>query len=206
MTITNGYCTLQELRQRLQFASTDTTDDSMLETIVTGVSRLIDNYTGRRFHSTAADETRYYTAEFADLFLCPDDIISITTLATDSDGDRTYEHTWTATTHYELEPANAALDGAPYTRIAAAPRSFYLFPAGMARGVKIVGKFGYAAVIPTAVREACLLQCERLYKRKDAIFGVLGSAEMGQMMVIPKLDPDVQLLLSGYQRVRVGGV
>lgn len=203
MTITNGYTTLTKLRAKLQFTSTDTADDSMLEAVVTAVSRLIDNYTGRRFFSTTADETRYYTAEFADLLLCPDDIISITTLATDADGDRTYESTWTAS-DYDLEPYNAALDGAPYTRIAVMPSGGHGFPAGVAKGIKIVGKFGYAATTPSPVEEACLLQCERVYKRKDAVFGVIGSAEMGQTMVIPKLDPDVQLMLSGYQRVRVG--
>jgi hypothetical protein len=42
----------------------------------------------------------------------------------------------------------------------------------------------------------------RLYKRKDAPFGVVGStsAEMGQLMVIPKLDPDVKFLLDAYKK------
>ena len=206
MTITAGLVTLAEIRARLQFATDDTADDSILEAVVMGVSRLIENYCGRKFYADTADATRYYTAEFADLLFLDDDLISVTTLKTDTDGDRTYETTWTASTHYELEPANASVDGQPYTRIATAPNSAYLFPVGMARGVQVVGKFGYATTVPTAVKEACLLQCERIYKRKDAPFGVLGSAEMGQMMVLPKLDPDVALLLSGYQRVRVGGV
>ena len=206
MSITAGLCTLAEIRARLQFADTDTDDDPMLESIVTAVSRVIENYCGRKFYADTADATRYYTAEDANLLFLDDDLISVTTLKTDTDGDRTYETTWTATTHYELEPANASVDGAPYTRIATSPRGAYQFPVGMARGVQVVGKFGYATTVPYPVREACLLQCERLYKRKDAVFGVLGSAEMGQMVVIPKLDPDIQLLLMGYQRVRVGGV
>lgn len=204
MTITAGLCTLSEIRARLQFQADDAADDTMLESIVQGVSRLIDNYCGRKFYADTVDATRYYTAEFATVLFLDDDLISVTTLKTDADGDRTYETTW-ATTDYDLEPLNAALDGAPYTRISVPPSGNYTFPT-IAKGVQLVGKFGYAATVPSPVKEACLLQCERIYKRKDAVFGVIGSAEMGQMMVLPKLDPDVQLLLSGYQRVRVGGV
>ena len=204
MTITNGYCTLAELRARLGYVSTDTADDAMLEAVVMGVSRLIDRYTGRRFYTTSADETRYYTAEDSYTLFLPDDLVSVTTLSTDEDGDRTYEYTW-AVTDYDLEPANAALDGQPYTRIEVTPEGAYLWPVGIRRGVKIVGKFGLAAA-PADVKEACLLQSERVFKRKDAPFGVVGSAEMGQALVIPKLDPDVALLLAGHRRMGIGGV
>lgn len=204
MAITNGYCTLAELRQRLSFPSTDTADDGVLEAIVMAVSRWIDRYTGRRFYTTAVDETRYQTAEFATVLFSADDIISLTTLATDGDGDRVYETTW-AVTDYDLEPYNAALDGQPYTRIETAPAGRYGFPT-VRRGVKLVGKFGYAAAPPEPVRDGCLLQCERIYKRKDAPFGVIGSAEMGQAVVIPKLDPDVALMLGPYMRLAVGAI
>jgi hypothetical protein len=201
MTITNGYATLAEIRARLQFVAADTADDTILEAVVMGVSRWIDAYTGRRFY--AASETRYYTAEFSDK-LYVDDLLTVTSLGTDDDGDRTYETTWAAT-DYDLEPYNASTDGRPYTSIAVAPAGRYTFPSTR-KGVKLVGSFGYASSTPAAVKEACLLQCERLYKRKDAPFGVIGSAEMGQMMVVPKLDPDVQLLLWPFQRVGIGAV
>ncbi len=201
MTVTNGYCTLAELRARLQFQTADTADDAILESVIMGVSRWIDNYTGRRFY--AASDTRYYTAEFADE-IAVDDLLSVTSLSTDDDGDRTYETTWAAT-DYDLEPSNAATDSQPYTRICTSPQGRYAFPTGR-KGVKLVGSFGYASSTPAAIKEACLLQCERLYKRKDAPFGVIGSAEMGQMMVIAKLDPDVQLLLSGFRRMAVGSI
>ncbi len=207
MTITNGYTTLAKLRARLGFASTDTADDTILEAIVMAVSRWIDRETGRRFHSTTNDETRYYTAEFDDVLFCPDDIISVTSLYTDDDGDRTYENTWTAT-DYDLEPCNASLDSEPYTRIRITPDGDYTFPSGIAKGVKVTGKFGFCATgsQPGLIEEACLLQSARVYKRKDAPFGVLGSAEMGQQMVIPKLDPDVAMMLSGFRRLGMGAL
>lgn len=201
MTITNGYATLAQLRARLGFATADTADDTILEAIVAAVSRWIDLHCGRRFWVNSVAEARYYTATDSDLLLCPDDVVTVTALACDEDGDRVYERTWAAT-DYDLEPYNATLDGQPYTRIAVTPNGQYAFPT-MAKAVKVTGTFGWSAV-PDAIREACLLQAERIYKRKDAPFGVLGSAEMGQTLVIPKLDPDVALLLWPYTRQSVG--
>ena len=204
MTITAGLVTLSEIRARLGFPTDHTEDDTVLESVVMAVSRLVEGYCGRKFYADTADATRYYTAEFADVLFLEDDLISVTTLKTDGDGDRTYETTW-ATTDYDLEPLNATVDGQPYTRISTTPAGRYTFPS-IAKSVQIVGKFGYAAAVPYPVKEACLLQCERLFKRKDAIFGVAGATEMGQMIPIAKLDPDVEFLLRPYLRVRVGGV
>lgn len=199
MTITAGYCTLAQLKARLDIY--DFQDDTILEAVVQGVSRSIDAMTGRRFYSTTADETRYYTAEFGDV-LYTDDLLSITTLQTDDDGDRTYENTWAAT-DYDLLPDNAVLDGKPYTRIELAPYGDYAFPEGVRKGVKITGRFGYNATDshPDVVREACLIQAARIFKRKDAPFGVTGSPEMGQMQPIAKIDPDVELMLLGVKRL-----
>lgn len=181
---------------------TDVGEDAILEAVVEATSRLIDGYCGRFFWLDSADATRYYTAGWPDL-LITDDIVSITTLSTDSDGDGTYEDTWT-TADWEFEPYNAALEGYPYTCLRTKPNGDYDFPS-MRKGVKIEGKFGWPAV-PKPVKEACLLQAERLAKRKDAPFGVVGSTDMGQMQVIPKLDPDVKLLLEPYRRLWVGAV
>jgi hypothetical protein len=170
-----------------------------LDSVITAVSRLIDQYCGRRFYTTSSDETRYYTAVDAGLFLCPDDIVSLTMLATDGDGDRVYEDTWAAT-DYDLEPFNASLDSQPYVRIRVTPDGLYSFPT-IRKSIKLVGKFGYASTTPAMIKEACLLQCERLFKRKDAPFGVLGAGGMGQAMVLSsKLDPDVELMLWPFVR------
>jgi hypothetical protein len=64
----------------------------------------------------------------------------------------------------------------------------------------VAGSWGFSATTPPAIKEACLLQSSRLYLRKDAPFGVTGSAEMGHMTVIPKIDPDVKLLLDPFKK------
>ncbi len=199
MTPTNGYATLAELKLRLWPTGTlDATYDSALDQLITAASRRIDE-TCSPFRFYAASETRTFKAEFADLLFIPTGLLSVTTLRTDEDGDRVYERTW-ATTDYDLEPENAALDGKPYTRLATTPNGLYQFPVGVPKGVQLAGSFGYATTAPALIAEACLLQSMRWWKRKDAIFGVVGSAEMGQLVVIPKLDPDVELMLRPFMR------
>lgn len=203
MTISNGYCTLAELKGRLGISLADTGDDGALESVVNAVSRWIDRHCGRRFYSTAVDETRYYTAIDSDWLPLPDDLLSVTSLSTDSDGDRTYETTW-ASTDYDLEPANASLDGLPYEAIRVAPLGRYTFPTGQ-KGVKIVGRFGFSTATPPAITEACILACMKLWARRDAPLGIAGNGEVGQI-VIPGRDRDVYGLLAPYVKMRIGAI
>lgn len=204
MSIANGYCTLTEFKARYFPAGlSDTTDDAVIEGVIEAVSRLIDGYCNRRFFANTGDETRYYTAEFSDILFC-DDVAALTSVATDEDGDRTYETAW-ANTDYDLMPHNAALEGKSYAWLEITPNGEHRFPIGIRKGVKLVGKFGLVNVSASnatldAINEACLLQAIRLFKRKDAPFGVVGSSEMGQMLTIAKLDPDVKLLLEPFRK------
>jgi hypothetical protein len=197
--ITNGYLTLAEAKERLAIETNH--DDAIISAVILGVSRAIDGYCSRRFYTTSADETRYYTAHESTVLYPDDTIVSITSLSTDDDGDGTWETTWT-TADYMLYPYNAALAGKPYIAIELTPEGDYAFPRNVKKGVKIVGKFGYSTC-PNDVKEAAYLQVGRLLKRKDAVFGVMGNADMGQLQVIPKLDPDVQLLLAPYVRLEM---
>src|SRR5262245_41902039 len=60
--------------------------------------------------------------------------------------------------------------------------------------------------VPGEVKLATQLQGERWFKRRDAPFGVVGSAEFGNFSrILPQLDPDVQMMLGGYgERTRYG--
>ena len=197
----NEYGTITLLKARLGI--TDATDDAILTAVLEAVSREVDNFCGRHFYGVA--QTRYYTPENS-LALVTDDLTAITTLKTDEDGDRVYERTW-ATTDYDKWPYNALLESSPrpFTELRVTPRGLYSFPVGMPKSVELNATFGYvtgaSTTAPPVVLEATLLQSERMFKRKDAIFGVVGSAELGQLLVIPKLDSDVMLLLYPLKRV-----
>jgi hypothetical protein len=187
------YAGTNELKAYLSI--TTTTDDALLETALEAAAEVINGYTGRRFDKTAS-ETRYYVADDSG-FIYVDDLVSVTTLKTDDNGDGTFETTWT-TSDYFLYPYNAAIYGNPYTQIRRHPQGDYYFPR-FGRYVQIVGTFGYGRV-PAAVRQACIIIAAKLFKRREAIFGVAGSAEMGQILVeLPRVDPDVIKLLAPFR-------
>lgn len=202
---TGDYCTLAELKRELwpdDIVPADT-NDTKLASVITAVSREIDYYTGTNFYDPGSDGTRYYTAENAN-FCWIDPATSVTSVATDDNLDRTYGTTWTVNTHYELWPYNTgAYRGLPYVRIKRVPLGDYQFPS-TERGVKVVARFCYnASASATAtladIKQTCLLKCVRMFKRKDAPFGVLGPTEVGQVSVIPGFDPDELRILNNYK-------
>lgn len=200
MAITNGYATLSVVKANID-GLTSSTYDSAIELAVEAVSRSIDKHLGRRFY--AASETRYFSP-WDHHYLETDDLLSVTSLKTDKDGDQSYADTWGAG-DYNLMPLNAALDGGPYTAIQTRSDGDYRFPIAQA-GVQIIGSFGYAATAPEPIQSATILQTERLFRRKDAPFGIAGSPEIGAATVNVTLDPETEFLLRGYVRQLVGVV
>lgn len=198
MSITNGYATLAELRDEMDITTGDATDDTRIELAIEAASRWIDEHTHWRFHTTAADEVRYYTATRATRLDVPDGIVSLTALACDQDGDRTYEETW-ASTDYDLTPVNASLDSEPYTAIETSPLSRYGFPRWR-KGVRLTGKFGYAATAPAAIKRACILKAQQLFMRKDMPFGVMQASSVGAITMDVPQDHDIMDLIRRYRR------
>jgi hypothetical protein len=191
----NLYSTVATLKTRLGIS--DTTDDTTLGLVLEGVCRAIDGHCGQSFYKDASATTRYFTAiDSATVFVDP--LVSVSTLATDGGLDRTYSTTW-ASTDYDLMPANAAARNRPYTWIQTSPDNSYNF-VGREQGVKVTGVFGWPAV-PAAVSEAALLWAERIYKRKDAPFGIASFVEAGEMRLLKEIDPDVQTLLLPFRRL-----
>lgn len=199
MAITNGYCTLADVKSALRI--TDAVDDSLIELSIEAASREIDGYCQRAFYSTSG--TRVFNS--TDSFVTEtDDIISVTTLKTSDDGVN-YDTTWT-TSDFQLEPLNGVVAGLtqPYTRIRAV--GDYLFPIWSVTGtysnfagVQIVGVFGWASV-PTAVKQATILLAMRQFKRYDSPLGVAGFGDIGVMRV-GRVDPDVEALLMPFKKL-----
>jgi hypothetical protein len=204
MAITNGYASLSEVKAAARIPAGDTLDDALFETAIESASRDIDAYTERVFYSTSA--TRVYIPQ--DIYLVEtDDIISVTSIKTDTNGNGTFDTTWT-TSDYQLEPLNGIVGGitTPFTRV----RSIggYLWPVYEPRNVnanqasvQIVGTFGFSSV-PTAIKQATILAALRAYKRYESPTGVLGFSDIGVVRV-GRLDPDVQRLIEPYRKVRM---
>lgn len=197
MAITNGYCTLAELKARLDID--DYPDDSIIELVIESVSRGIDEYKKCRFF--ASTETRTYTATSWD-FLPVDWLLSVTTLKTDDDADGTYETTWSST-DYILQPQNAAtgqFNSTAYQWIEPSLLSnatTRTFPTGVQKGVQIVGSFGFnsgaSTAAPVAIRQACLLMAARVFKRKDMPFGVSAGGAIGTQLVAQSAQDDGEI-------------
>jgi hypothetical protein len=196
MAITNGYATLAELKAVMRIPSADTVDDSLLETSIEAASRQLDGFCERVFYTNSG--TRVYMPN--DSFVCEtDDIVSITTLKTASDGT-SFDTTW-STADYQLEPLNGRAGGivTPFTQIRAVDD--LLFPTfGGEATVQIVGTFGWSAV-PIAIKQAVLMLAQRQFKRYDSPLGVAGVGDLG-VISVSRIDPDVQALVSPFRKVR----
>lgn len=198
MAITNGYCSLQEIKAALRI--TDSIDDSLLETAVESASRLVDGFAGRNFYSNGS-ATRYFTPE--DSIVCEiDDLISLTSLEVSADLDGVFDQVWAAT-DYQLEPLNGRADGLtgwPATRIRAVGDFVFGTNIGEA-SVKVIGTWGWSAA-PVAIKQATIIQGSRIFKRLDSPLGVLSAPDLGYIRVGTRLDPDVQQLVEPYRLAR----
>jgi hypothetical protein len=197
VSIDHGYCTVQDLKNRKgSGVSGGTIPDATYESVITAVSREIDQMTGRHFY--AVDETRVFTARCSDEVLV-DDLLSVSELRTDANRDRTYSDLWSPS-DFDLSPANASSDARPYWKLEVTPNGSFCFPACLKRGVKVTGSWGYSATTPAVVREACIIACLRLLRRPDSPFGVSGSDTVGGVVRMAVNDPDVKRMLSPVSR------
>lgn len=197
MSISNGYCSLAELKARLTIDTGDTQDDAILEACVEGASRQIDGFTSTRFY-TAGSETRYYTALDPERVVI-DDATSVTAVAQDLALNRSYSDTFDMA-QIDLLPNNYSGLGKPIQQLALVPLATKSFMIDR-RAIKVTGVFGYATSTPPAVKQACLLLSAALFRRKDAPFGIAGGGEVGQAIQLAAMDPQARLLLAPFRRI-----
>jgi hypothetical protein len=197
MAITDGYTTLLEVKAILRI--TDEVEDNLLETCIEAASRQIDTHCERVFSATT--ETRVFAPD-SNYLVSIDDLSALTELKTSSGADGTFDITWSAN-DIQLEPLNGKAGSiyTPYTRIRSV--GDYLFPTlGEEATVKVTGTFGYGAVIPTDVKQACNLLAIRQFKRYDSPLGVAGFGDIGVVRV-SRVDPDIEALLGPYRKMRM---
>lgn len=133
----HSYLGLESLKASITIG--DAADDARLRAVLEAASQQVDDECGRTFRVYLG--TAYPTLDGGRLVLDAD-LLAVTSLKTDADGDRVYETTW-APTDYDLLPTDAPGRRAPYWEIATAPGGRYGFPWNARRGVELVGKLGY---------------------------------------------------------------
>ncbi len=190
-----AYAALATLK--LDVGISDANDDALLQLALDAATTWIDQYTGRSFVGETGATKYYYPTASRYLDLTPD-IRTVTSINTDINGDGTFTDSFAAT-DYLLAPLNPEPDAGIYSRIEITPLSAKSFTPN--RRIKVVGDWGYtvSGAAPPSIQKACLIQASRLFKRKEAPFGILQTTDLGQFTRISALDPDVKALLDPYR-------
>lgn len=200
MAVTNGYCTLADVKAALRI--TDTVDDLLIENSINSACRMIDQYCNRNFYSGSAGEVRLYKAN--DGFTVNiDDAQVITLVETAATDPLVFDTVWDAS-DWQALPANRWANGAYYPITGITATDNYLFPvwADMAL-VRVTGTFGWPTV-PEPIKFASIIQASRLFKRLESPLGVAGISDIGIMRVGANIDGDVAQLCNPYRLLRTG--
>lgn len=184
--------------------------DADITTAIAAACRGIDKLCRRRGTTTRlgfqadADtaQVRYYSP-VSRKRLAIDDLVTLTTLATDPSGGGTFSDVWTVNTDFVLDPLNAAAEGRPYEKLLVHPNGGYLFPTVYPRGVKVTGKFGWPAVPDEIVEASTILAAKLLKRAREVPFGVVAINLDGAAVRLAKSDPDVMFLISDFRRKAV---
>lgn len=201
------YVDVDDFKKTLALEGTTFADED-IELAIQAASAAIDGYKGMRFYPT--EETRYYTARPYDTYIAIDDLIGLgtedtpgTTITVDTNGDGSYDTTWTVGTDFDLDPANAVIGGHPYRRLVLRSLANRSFPT-YGRSIKVTGVFGWSEP-PAQVRQAAVILTNRLLKRaRETPFGILAlGQDIGATARLGRLDPDVAFLLDSIPGGRV---
>lgn len=195
------YASLDELQAQLDSTGVgvwSAADLGSLDLALRAASRWIDERLDTRFY--AVEESRLYSARWPDL-LYIDDLAALTSLKTDEDGDGLFETEWDSAQDLILEPVNAGARNRPYRQIRRRVNGSRSFPTHLENSVQVTGHFGYSLTPPDPIRRACLLLAQRLWMRKEAIFGIAGTPGLGVTIVQSQIqqDADVVELLRGIE-------
>jgi len=216
-----SYATSAELRPQINKLST--ADDGVLTMLLSAAETTINGFCNRPdgFVALTTAAARVYAGS-GKPYLFIDENVSITLVEVkDSPTDTTYT-SWATTDWipFRGDPEDPNFNGLPYTAIMADPTGDYsIFYSGsfVTRGgfrpstdinrgvptVRITAKWGYSVAVPADIKQACLMQSARWYKRMEgAMSDALASAEMGTLLYRQVLDPDIKMILVNGRYVK----
>lgn len=222
MAIDSAYATAAEYRAGISPQKSDASHDEEIENDLLAITRYINTELGRSetgFNKDAAAVTRTYMGKYAGFvdpdsenpwkyargnrLLCIDELVSVTSVQTDEDGDGTVDTSWTLNTDYQLYPLNAALGPEPRPYIALYIPDWTTqqmrWPPG--RLIAVNGIWGWPAV-PPAIKRACIqltailrLESPRATSQVNDVGAVLSTSGVAQSII--------QRLMQNYAKVSV---
>lgn len=192
MTANNAYCSLTEVKNWIAITSTSTTDDSVIEDMMEGASRLIDKQTGgRTFY--ARTETHYYSVPRVGqtLWIDDDDLLTLTSLKNGDDSAISSDD-------YHLLPKNKS----PKYAIKLTTAESWVSQSEDYE-IEAVGTWGYSSSTPDDIKQACIDIVVNAYHRR---FGQGQSGQTviagGGIMITPEDVPSSAMaIIRGYRRL-----
>jgi hypothetical protein len=202
------YVTVEEVKADVPdsplFDINDSTYDEVLGNMITAASRLIDKAVGgwaNYFYPTTDSQTRYFDGSGSEVQYI-DPAVSITSVAVSGSGRAVTDYTaWTADSDYFVAPYNHTAIGYPITNLVVDNDSGSKGTWGKTKkGVKVTGIFGWSLTPPADVEQACKIQAVRWFMRaKQGYQDAAANPNLGEMVYMQELDPDVKMLLRPYQ-------
>lgn len=203
MALVTRYAEAADLQALLDTAGSWTAAETAThEAMLEAVARDIDRICGRFFGTTAAATVKVFDGCDGQRLVVPD-LVSVSALKTDEDGDQTYERTW-ASADYELWPYGAADEhpAAPYLEIRvsyATGSADYTFPIGQ-KTIEVTGVWGWPAV-PQTIKQVCILEAARMVEQSRSPSGIVANAALGTASIVPALHPTSMRMLRPYIRM-----
>lgn len=196
---TGDLVTLAQARSYLGNTDPEETDiNAELSLLISRVSRLVNRYASREFHSVAGSPTRTFAYEGGGiLFLQDRTLRSVTSIEIDTDEDT--PTTLVANEDYRLMPVGGDIDGV-YTKIQMLVNDPVL-PKKW-REVQITGSWGYASV-PADVVEAVL--CTIAHWEHSLQHNGVDFGESAGPRNVSFLPTKAKQLLAPYRLISFGG-
>lgn len=209
------YCTIAQVKNALPTTSWQSNYDALLSELIDRATWEIDMHVKRwsQYFAADTDTIRYFDGHGGRELLIDEMAALPTTVAVCQDG--VFDNaagsggTYVAytTRDYYMWPYNALANKEPFRKIIldvqnGSQASWY----GYTKGVKITGKFGYctSANRPSPITQATLVQVVRWFKRGQQAFQDAGAIiELGQLMYVQKLDPDIAVVIDNFMEVTV---
>lgn len=202
MTITNGYCTLEEAKAEAAVESIDATDDTVLERCIEDASRAVDVYTGRQFFAASAARYVDTPTDGDRMIWLGDDWLTITSI-TNGDGSTI------AASTVDLWPVNAVSHCAMRLKNSANTSWSGTSGGDYLGAIQIGGSTGYvnrtatdprSAVIVSNTKRACIVTALALYRKRMGIGVEAVTVTAAGVVLTPQgLPRDAVQLIEGYR-------
>jgi hypothetical protein len=200
MAITNGYCTLQQIKSATRI--TDAIDDSLLEMAVESASRMIDAECDRNFYSSGT-ATRDYVPNDA-YVVDTDDLTEIVSVKIDDEGDQLFRITL-AESDYQPEPLNQRVSGNTFPIYRLRMIGDYLFPIwGKQATVRIEGVFGFTPLTSSDYPGVRHCRPVKHLQKDSTVFWGSQALEILAPFSVGRVDPDVAQMIRPFKKYAVG--